>query len=119
MVYLFDEALKSEGRNKAILQIIFMFEADGIFNVGYKKHTGHFTRRCYKHFAFYLYVLYITAISKDSLSIVVTELVPIWQVITVNKQCRLSSVVSYFRDPLVVTCYRQNTGRNVCPLWTG
>lgn len=101
------------------LQIIFMFEADGIFNVRHKKRTGHFTRLCYKHFAFYLTILHITAISKGTLSIVVKELGPIWQVITGNKQYGLSSVVSHFTYPLGFTCHRWNTGRNVCPLWTG
>jgi hypothetical protein len=88
------------------LQIIFMFEADRIFNVRHKKHTGHFTRLCYKHLTFYLTVLHITAISKGTLSIVVMELGSIWQVITGNKQYRLSSVVSHLTYPLGVTCYR-------------
>ena len=95
-----------KGLSRRYLQIIFMSEADRIFNVQHKKHTGHFTRHCYKHFGFYLTILHITAISKGTLSIVVTELGPIWQVITGNKQYRLSSVVSHFTYPLGVTCYR-------------
>jgi hypothetical protein len=94
------------GLTRPYLQIIFMFEADRIFSVRHKEHTGHFNRHCHKHFGFYLTILHITAISKCTLSIVVTELGPIWQVITGNKQYRLSSVVSHFTYPLGVTCYR-------------